>query len=155
MTRARDPRELAERFWAKVNKTDDCWRWLGGQNRGGPVVRMRLEDVEALGLGRCPIQQANRVAWALTHGRAPVARIWRTCTRIDCVRPDHYATVCPLDSPVRRKVSAWHETRRLEIRRAEIAKAAKRLRLRESVAADTETDDEEAARIARAERFAR
>jgi hypothetical protein len=34
--------EIPESIWARVEKSDGCWRWLGGHNSGGrPMVNLR------------------------------------------------------------------------------------------------------------------
>jgi hypothetical protein len=91
-TSRRDPRPLAERFWARVDRTGECWLWADGKTRG--ALNMRIEDVHALGLGNCKIQPAHRVAWVLEMG-SPPERLWRTCASVACVRPSHYATAMP------------------------------------------------------------
>lgn len=74
---------LAERFWPKVDKSGDCWSWLGARNRKG---------YGTIGLGgkhgKCT--PAPRAAWLLTRGPIPDGLL--VCHRCDnptCVRPEH------------------------------------------------------------------
>lgn len=68
-----------DRFWSKVDKTGDCWLWLGTVSRGHCVIS----------IGKA-VQYAVRIAWELERG-APPARIdlRRTCDSPLCIRPDH------------------------------------------------------------------
>lgn len=50
---------LEQRFWAKVNKTDDCWLWTGATSRGYGMLR----DGESRG--------AHVVSYELHHGSVP------------------------------------------------------------------------------------
>lgn len=76
-------RPRAERFWEKVDKSGDCWLWLG--------------FVEPRGYGQfCETGTrktvpAHRVAWELHHGETIPAGLF-VCHRCDvrhCVNPDH------------------------------------------------------------------
>ena len=80
-TRPRHP--LAERFWAKVQKTDTCWLWTahittqgyGQISEGGDHGRRRL---------------AHRVAYELAYGPIPAGlQVCHHCDVRTCVRPDH------------------------------------------------------------------
>jgi len=72
--------ESARLFWAKVDKSGDCWVWTGGRfNTGYGNVKRN---------GRA--QTTHRLAWTLAYGPIPAGQI--ICHRCDnppCVRPDH------------------------------------------------------------------
>ena len=73
---------FAARFWAKVDKSADCWIWTGCKKPKG-------YGLAKLGGGISPMH-AHRVAWALAHGRfsdAPV--IMHDCDNPSCVNPAH------------------------------------------------------------------
>jgi hypothetical protein len=74
---------LADRFWAKVDKSGECWIWIGsldgtgyGQiNTGGAEGRM---------------VPAHRVSFELAGGVIPAGHyIDHICHNYVCVRPDH------------------------------------------------------------------
>jgi HNH endonuclease len=73
---------VAERFWAKVEKTDGCWLWNGARYYNG---------YGAFGLSRQKKGAlAHRVAYLLTHGEIPEGQlILHRCDNPPCVRPDH------------------------------------------------------------------
>jgi len=87
------PKPLSERFWAKVQKTDDgCWLWTGYVNKktgygsissGGKQGRHLL---------------AHRVSYELHFGTIPDSQHVdhvraRGCVNRHCVRPDHLEAV--------------------------------------------------------------
>ncbi len=74
---------LAERFWAKVLKTDGCWLWQGYIN---PIT----------GYGQANKNQypilAHRLAYELTYGKIPEGKFVLhkpPCNNRLCVRPEH------------------------------------------------------------------
>lgn len=76
---------LAERFWAKVDTTGDCWVWtasMGGYGYGQIHVAGR------------PVG-AHRVAWLLEHGSYPPDELEldHLCRNRACVRPAHLEAV--------------------------------------------------------------
>jgi hypothetical protein len=74
------PQTVAERFWALVDKSGDCWIWRGAQGSTGygtfhPGKRLEL---------------AHRVSYELAHG--PIPDGYQVCHRCDvrlCVNPAH------------------------------------------------------------------
>jgi hypothetical protein len=75
---------MAARFWPRVNKTSECWLWLGSRDRHGYGFfnRKTAKGWHATG--------AHRMAWELANG--PIPRGLQVCHRCDnppCVRPDH------------------------------------------------------------------
>lgn len=77
-------RTFADRFWARVDKTGDCWIWTGGCCRGG------YGHVKQPGLGHLSTMlYTHRVSWTLTHGDPGALHVLHRCDNPPCVRPDH------------------------------------------------------------------
>lgn len=71
---------LGRRFWAKVNKSDDCWEWTACKNSAG-YGQIRINGKAEL---------AHRVSWELANGPIPDAMyVLHRCDNPSCVRPDH------------------------------------------------------------------
>lgn len=78
--RADTPEKIAALFWAKVDKTNDCWLWIASKNRAG-YGHFRSHG-RSLG--------AHRVSYEMANG--PIVGKWEvdhTCHNRDCVKPDH------------------------------------------------------------------
>jgi hypothetical protein len=75
---------LAERLWAKVEKTDTCWLWTGAVDRSG---------YGAIGVGSRlqGIARVHRVSWEIANGRSVPEglQIAHKCDVKLCVRPTH------------------------------------------------------------------
>jgi len=69
-----------ESFWAKTQKTHDCWLWQAAKNHNGYGIVSR----------RTGNQLAHRVAWALVNGPIPDGLyVLHKCDTPACVNPDH------------------------------------------------------------------
>ena len=71
-----------DRFWGRVDKTGDCWLWLGGKDKKG--------------YGMCKFsgrsQGAHRIAWQITNGTiADGLVVMHICDQPGCVNPGHLA----------------------------------------------------------------
>lgn len=72
---------FADRFWAKVDPTGECWEWMAHRNNHG--------------YGQFTVQKgvfytAHNVSYALTHGPIPAGmNICHRCDNPPCVNPDH------------------------------------------------------------------
>ena len=75
----RKRKPVAERFFAKVNKTDNCWEWTAYTLYNGYGRFSYMSRTE----------YAHRVAWVITHGEWPNGAVMHTCDNPACVRPDH------------------------------------------------------------------
>lgn len=70
----------ADLFWAKVEKTQDCWEWMASIDHRG---------YGKFAVGR-RILGAHRVAWELHHGAIPDGLfVCHRCDNPRCVRPVH------------------------------------------------------------------
>jgi len=72
---------MEKRFWAKVDKSGECWLWTGGFfNVGYGAIS---------GPDRRP-RKAHRYSYELAHGPIPDG-LWvlHRCNVRACVRPDH------------------------------------------------------------------
>lgn len=69
-----------ERFFAKVNKTDKCWVWLGAKNDWG-YGNFQYEG---------KIEKAHRVAYRMFIGEIPDGmKVLHRCDTPACVNPAH------------------------------------------------------------------
>ena len=77
---------LLTRFWSKVEKTDNCWLWIGRKNHDGyGALAVRINKTSRSVF-------AHRVSWVLHNNQdfpddKPVAR--HMCNNPGCVNPDH------------------------------------------------------------------
>lgn len=70
-----------EKFWAKVEKTDDCWLWTGSTNYAGYGVFYPQKHRSIL---------AHRRAYAQTYGKlSDDVCVLHKCDNPPCVNPDH------------------------------------------------------------------
>ncbi len=75
-------KDIAEAFWAKVEKTSDCWLWTGGKARFGHGLFTMGHKGRTIG--------AHRFSYEQVYG--PIPDGLAVCHRCDtpaCVRPDH------------------------------------------------------------------
>lgn len=75
-------RSLSDRFWAKVDKSGNCWIWKGAlmpQGYGG----FYLDSTRRRGY-------AHRASWEITNGQIPPGMsILHSCDNRKCVNPSH------------------------------------------------------------------
>jgi hypothetical protein len=71
---------LTERFWAKVEKTDECWLWTGALVTG--YGQIAVSDGQRA--------TAHRLSWEWENGPIPEGlQVNHHCDMRACVRPSH------------------------------------------------------------------
>lgn len=84
-------------FWAKVEKTADCWNWTGYKDRknyGQVNIKQK-------------VQYAHRVSWQFANGPAPADKLVdHLCHNPSCVRPDHLRLVNDKENNENRRVTS-------------------------------------------------
>jgi hypothetical protein len=115
------PRDLGERFWAKVAKRgpNDCWEWQGTRNAKGygkVFVGSRSDGTNRK-------EYAHRIAWRLTHDSEPSPCVLHRCDNPPCCNPAHLFEGTYLDNM--RDMAAKGRRRQGEPRRGERHQAAK------------------------------
>jgi hypothetical protein len=73
---------LEVRFWAKVDKSGDCWEWTGTRTRQG-YGGFRVGDRTV---------KAHRFAWSVIASRGAIPAglvVMHLCDNPPCVRPEH------------------------------------------------------------------
>lgn len=75
-----DQHRIAERFWAKVNKTDGCWEWTAAKVSKG-YGAFKVAGV---------VVSAHRLAYEMEVGPIPEGMVIdHLCRNRACVNPDH------------------------------------------------------------------
>ena len=76
--------DLAQRFWSKVQKSDDCWLWTGAKCGHGSYGLLHMA-------GTRKMKPASHVSWFLAYGSWPKDGQFAChhCDNPECVRPDH------------------------------------------------------------------
>lgn len=71
---------VLERFWSKVEKTNDCWEWRAGVDSSGYGIFY---------IKGTPIR-ASRFAWGVEFGEIPTGIcVLHRCDNRLCVKPEH------------------------------------------------------------------
>jgi len=92
--RGRTPLPPEERFWAKVDKTETCWLWMGGRNNGYGYFR--------LGGTGGPRAYAHRFAYEQLIGPVPDGlQLDHLCRVRHCVNPAHLEPVTSRENCLR------------------------------------------------------
>jgi len=85
-------------FWERVDRSGDCWRWIGTVDNGYPVFKRNGKK-----------HMATRYVYELFNGPIPDGHhITHTCADSDplCVRPEHLLAALPSEiagSPLRHR----------------------------------------------------
>jgi hypothetical protein len=79
-----------ERFWKKVQKSEECWLWTGGLNSRSRWPGFRYGLLSTGSRENHRKELAHRVSWEIHNGPIPPgAFVCHRCDNPICVRPDH------------------------------------------------------------------
>ena len=70
--------QLVQRFWDKVEKTEDCWNWMAGLRAGYGAFKYKRK-----------VYGAHQFVWFLIYGKLSKQWILHRCNNRRCVNPAH------------------------------------------------------------------
>ena len=73
-----------ERFWSKVDKSGECWLWVGRKNRVGGYG-----EADSYWRRRQKQHHTHRVAYLISFGDPGEFCVCHHCDNPPCVRPEH------------------------------------------------------------------
>jgi hypothetical protein len=82
-------KDITDRFWEKVEKTDTCWNWTAYKQNGYGYFRVNNKIITA-----------HRFSFQLKHNRLIKDKlcILHSCDNPKCVNPDHLSEGTQLDN---------------------------------------------------------
>lgn len=84
-----------ERFWVKVDRTQDCWIWLGLRKKNSRYGKFWANG---------KMMPTHRYSYEQSNGPIPVGlEIDHLCRRPECIRPDHLEAVTHRENNKRSK----------------------------------------------------
>lgn len=70
-----------QRFWDKVEKTKNCWNWIGKIRSTDGYGVLSIDSKE---------RRSHRLSWEMMNGKIPEGHvICHSCDNPKCVRPSH------------------------------------------------------------------
>jgi len=100
---------VADRLWARVERTDGCWTWAEGTKTKGGYGLLKVD-------GRMHL--AHRVAYRLLVGEIPDGlELDHLCRNRACVRPDHLEPVTRQENVLRGEGTAAINARKTHCKR--------------------------------------
>lgn len=80
-------KRVVDRFWSKVNKSNDCWLWMKAKTSDGYGAWSFPVN------GKFRMMRAHRFAYLVTNGSQKNDELHHLCENKICVRPDHLKDV--------------------------------------------------------------
>lgn len=97
----RKKRPVEERFWSKVDKSGECWEWLGSRTPVG-YGQFHVQEPKRTQL------KAHRVAYEYLVGPIPEGLVIdHKCHNRGCVNPAHLRPVTDKQNQENRKGASW------------------------------------------------
>ena len=101
-------RSLIDRFWEKVDKSSECWNWLGVKSKGYGQIKVNGKH-----------RYAHRISWDLHYGvYLGNLDILHSCDNPSCVNPKHLSLGTHKENMADRDKKGrwkdWHSMRRTQ-----------------------------------------
>ena len=103
--------ESNERFWARVDRSGECWLWTGALRNGYGQVTITSGDGPRT-------HYAHRIAYEIARGEIPAGMtIDHLCRNLVCVNPDHLEVVTRKENVLRGVGLSARNARKTECKR--------------------------------------